>query len=205
MMLRINPHLVGDLKKSRPLNGATRSSLRTVAGSPRTVPYRATLAFPRARRPKKVKPCSRSFRTMSSSCWIGSSPGREDMERMSEAISSRPGWWKWYICVILGLATTINYLDRQALAVTSNRITSEFKLTDEQYGNLEMGFGLAFAFGAALFGVLVDRISVRWLYPTVLVLWSSVGFATGYVEGYEDLLVCRIFWGYSKRDIGPVP
>jgi ACS family hexuronate transporter-like MFS transporter len=125
------------------------------------------------------------------------------MERMSEAISSRPGWWKWYICVILGLATTINYLDRQALAVTSNRITSEFKLTDEQYGNLEMGFGLAFAFGAAFFGILVDRISVRWLYPTVLVLWSSVGFMTGYVEGYEDLLVCRIFLGLFEAGHWP--
>lgn len=125
------------------------------------------------------------------------------MEPMSEATSSRPGWWKWYICVILGLATTINYLDRQALAVTSNRITTEFELSEKQYGNLEMGFGLAFAAGAAIFGFLVDRVSVRWVYPIVLVLWSSVGFATGFVTNYNELLLCRVLLGLFEAGHWP--
>ena len=73
------------------------------------------------------------------------------------------------------LASTINYMDRQTLANAATRISHEFGFKQEQYGNLEFGFGLAFAVGSLLFGFAVDRIRVRWLYPTVLLLWSGVG------------------------------
>lgn len=108
---------------------------------------------------------------------------------------ARPPSWKWWVCGLLLLASTINYMDRQTLANAATRITQEFGLKQEQYGNLEMVFGWAFAVGSLVFGFAVDRISVRWLYPTVLLLWSIVGFATGFVESYDGLLVCRTLLG----------
>lgn len=108
---------------------------------------------------------------------------------------SRSPSWKWWVCGLLLLASTINYMDRQTLANAATRITQEFGLNQEQYGNLEMVFGWAFAVGSLLFGFAVDRISVRWLYPAVLLLWSIVGFATGFVETYDGLLVCRTLLG----------
>jgi len=104
---------------------------------------------------------------------------------------ARPSSWKWWICGLLLLASTINYLDRQTLANAATRITREFQLTQEHYGNLEFVFGWAFALGSLLFGIAADRVSVRWLYPVVLLLWSTVGFATGLVEDYRGLLICR--------------
>ncbi|MFO1460833.1 MAG: MFS transporter [Verrucomicrobiota bacterium] len=108
---------------------------------------------------------------------------------------ARPPSWKWWVCGLLLLASTINYMDRQTLANAATRISHEFGFKQEQYGNLEFGFGLAFAVGSLLFGFAVDRIRVRWLYPTVLLLWSGVGFATGFVESYGGLLVCRTLLG----------
>ncbi len=77
-------------------------------------------------------------------------------------------------------------MDRQTLANAAVRITTQFQLSREQYGNLELAFGWAFAAGSLGFGFVVDRLAVRWIYPTVLLLWSGTGFATGLVEGYGD-------------------
>src|SRR5439155_5932245 len=67
-------------------------------------------------------------------------------------------------------------------------IQAEFRLDDAQYGEMEMGFGLAFAAGALCFGFLADRLSVRWLYPAVLICWSLVGIATAYADQIGALL-----------------
>jgi ACS family hexuronate transporter-like MFS transporter len=101
------------------------------------------------------------------------------------------------------LASTINYMDRQTLANTSVQITKEMQLSEEQYGQLELAFGLAFAVGATIFGVIVDRTNLRWLYPIVLLLWSGVGFATGLVETYAGLLLCRLLLGLFEAGHWP--
>lgn len=111
--------------------------------------------------------------------------------------------WRYYICVLLLLATTVNYIDRQALSVMSKRIKEALALSNEQYGHLELGFGLAFAAGALGFGWLADRVSVRWLYPTALVLWSVMGFLTGYVTTFAGLLVCRTLLGIFEAGHWP--
>lgn len=126
--------------------------------------------------------------------------GRPFLERMTTARSSS---WKWWICGLLLLASAINYLDRQTLANAATRITTEFGLKQEQYGNLEFAFGWAFAAGSLIFGVLVDKFSPRWLYPIVLLLWSAAGFATGLVKSYEGLLLCRTFLGLFEAGHWP--
>jgi MFS transporter, ACS family, hexuronate transporter len=115
----------------------------------------------------------------------------------------RSGAWKWWICGLLLLASAINYMDRQTLANAATRITTEFSLKQEQYGNLEFAFGWAFAAGSIVFGVLADRFALRSLYPAVLLLWSMAGFATGLVKSYEGLLLCRAFLGLFEAGHWP--
>src|SRR5215204_3658305 len=93
-------------------------------------------------------------------------------DAMNSAAPSRSRAWKWWVCGLLLLATTINYMDRQTLANAAVRITKEFQLSKEQYGVLELAFGWAFAAGSLLFGFTADRVSTRWLYPAVLFAWS---------------------------------
>lgn len=122
---------------------------------------------------------------------------------MNTSHQQRSGSWRWWICGLLLCASTINYMDRQTLANAAVRITKQFQLSNEQYGNLEMGFGWAFAAGSLVFGFLADAISVRWVYPAVLLLWSSVGFATGLVESYGGLLICRTLLGFFEAGHWP--
>ncbi|MCA9190533.1 MAG: MFS transporter [Planctomycetales bacterium] len=114
-----------------------------------------------------------------------------------------PSSWQWWVSCLLLLATMINYMDRQTLSNLSVRITDAFELTNEQYGDMEFVFGVAFAFGSLFFGFLADRLSVRWLYPFVLLAWSGVGFATGITNGYHSMLVCRGLLGFFESGHWP--
>lgn len=97
----------------------------------------------------------------------------------------------------------INYMDRQVLANMSVRIKTQLQLSSSEYGNLEWLFGTSFAVGALTFGFIVDRVSVRWLYPAVLLAWSAVGFATGFVWNYSSLLTCRALLGFFEAGHWP--
>jgi MFS family permease len=113
------------------------------------------------------------------------------------------GAWKWWVCAMLLLASAINYMDRQTLASAAVRITAQFHLSQEQYGNVELVFGWAFAAGSLAFGVLADRVAVRWLYPVVLIFWSAAGFATGMINSYGGLLACRTVLGFFEAGHWP--
>jgi ACS family hexuronate transporter-like MFS transporter len=122
---------------------------------------------------------------------------------MNDPRASRSGAWKWWVCGLLLLATTINYMDRQTLANAAVRITNEFHLSKEQYGGFEVYFGWAFAVGSLLFGFIADRVSVRWLYPAVLFAWSLMGFLSAQTTDFEELLACRTLLGFFEAGHWP--
>lgn len=109
----------------------------------------------------------------------------------------------WGICGLMLLATMLNYMDRQTLAQQASDIRAALSLSNENYGWLETGFGLAFAVGGILTGAIADRVSLRWLYPAILLGWSAVGFATGFVTTFNELLVCRIILGLFEAGQWP--
>lgn len=118
-------------------------------------------------------------------------------------IAGRSPTWQWWVACLLLLATMLNYMDRQTLANLSSRITGELALTKERYGDLEMAFGWAFAAGSLFFGILADRVSVRWLYPTVVVAWSAVGILSGLADGFGSMLACRTLLGFYEAGHWP--
>lgn len=116
--------------------------------------------------------------------------------------TSRPPAWKWTICGLLFLATMLMYMDRQTLAESISRIMEELHLDETHYGQMEKGFGLAFALGAIVLGLVADRVSVRWLYPAVLIGWSSAGIATAYGEPIGQWLVGICPWLLDANQAG---
>ena len=109
----------------------------------------------------------------------------------------------WGICGLMLLATMLNYMDRQSLAQQATDIRGALALSPEDYGWLETGFGLAFAVGGIMTGSLADRVSLRWLYPAILLGWSAVGFLTGWVTSYRELLLCRVMLGFFEAGQWP--
>lgn len=110
---------------------------------------------------------------------------------------------QWIVCGILLLATMLNYMDRVTLNTLGDTIIGELEMSKEQYGQLELAFGLAFAAGSLSFGMLADRMSIRWLYPAIVVAWSVVGLLTGFASGFWQMLVCRTLLGFFEAGHWP--
>lgn len=104
----------------------------------------------------------------------------------------------WVVCGLLLLATMINYMDRLTLNQCSDDIMRDFVFEKDFYGKVEGIFGLAFAVGAITTGLIVDRVSVRFLYPLMVFFWSLSGFLTGLARDKEELLWCRAALGFFE-------
>jgi ACS family hexuronate transporter-like MFS transporter len=106
--------------------------------------------------------------------------------------------WCWWVCCLLLLATAINYMDRLTLNLLARTINTDLGLSKSDYASIESGFALAFAFGAILFGFLVDRWNVFWVYPLAVLAWSAAGFFTGFANSFAMLLLCRVLLGAAE-------
>src|SRR5579872_6478393 len=111
--------------------------------------------------------------------------------------------WAWLICVVLFLATFVNYGNRVTVTQNSVEIVKAFKTDREGYGRAEGKFGYGFALGGLVFGVLADSISIRWLYPFVVIVWSAAGFASGQAATLEQFGVCRFVLGLFEAGHWP--
>jgi ACS family hexuronate transporter-like MFS transporter len=112
--------------------------------------------------------------------------------------------WKWWIVVLLLLATVVNYMDRQTIGSVASFIKKDFQLKEEGYGTLEAWFGYSYAVFLLVAGFLADRWDLRWLYAGALLVWSGAGVATGFVSTLLQLQICRAVLGAGEAFNWPV-
>lgn len=82
------------------------------------------------------------------------------------------GNYRWFICFLLFLATTINYLDRQILGLLKPQLEGEFDWTETDYSYIVMAFTATYALGQLLYGRVIDRIGTKLGYSISITLWS---------------------------------
>src|ERR1041385_7912460 len=88
------------------------------------------------------------------------------------------GALKWIICGLLLLSTVINYLDRQGLSLTAEKIIAEFHTDKAGFGELIAAFRFSYA-GVQFFGGwIVDALGPRMVFPAAVGLWSCAGMLT---------------------------
>ena len=103
--------------------------------------------------------------------------------------------WRWWIVVLLFVATTVNYMDRQVLSLTWKEfIAPEFHWTDNDYGKITAFFSLFYAACMLFAGKFVDWMGTKKGYLWAIGIWSLgacahavCGWATMHIEGYESL------------------
>lgn len=99
---------------------------------------------------------------------------------------------------MLGLATTINYLDRSTLSVLKKTIADDIQMTDDDYANIVIAFMLSYAFGQMLVGRLIDTIGTRRGYLLAFVVWSVASMAHAAAGSVVGLAVCRFILGAGE-------
>lgn len=80
---------------------------------------------------------------------------------------------RWLIVLMLFLATTVNYLDRQVLSLTwADFIAPEFHWTNSDYGTIAGLFSLFYAVFMLFAGKFVDRLDTKKGYLWAIGIWS---------------------------------
>ena len=81
--------------------------------------------------------------------------------------------WRWWMVVLLFVATTINYMDRQVLSLTwKDFIAPEFHWTDNDYGTITAMFSIAYAICMLFAGKFVDWMGTKKGYLWAIFIWS---------------------------------
>jgi MFS family permease len=65
---------------------------------------------------------------------------------------------RWWICLIVFLATAIIYSDRQFLSLLKSTLADQIHWTDTQFAEVNSCFLGAYAFGLLFFGRFIDRV-----------------------------------------------
>ena len=106
--------------------------------------------------------------------------------------------WKWWIAIVLFLATVLTYLDRQTLALSAPAVTKEMHLSDEQYGQLLAAFRWTYALMHVVAGLLADRLPLRMIYAAAVLVWSAAGAAAACAGRFAQLMVTRQVLGIGE-------
>ena len=80
---------------------------------------------------------------------------------------------RWLIVGLVGLATVINYIDRNALAVMWPQISKDMGVGKAEYALILTCFTLSYAAGQSIFGKIFDALGVRIGFILSILAWSA--------------------------------
>jgi len=99
--------------------------------------------------------------------------------------------------------TAIAYLDRVCIATAAPAMKADLGLTDVQMGYVFSAFTFAYALFEVPSGWLADRFGARLMLTRIVVWWSAMTAATGWVGGFASLFAVRFLFGVGEAGAFP--
>ncbi|HEX2869757.1 MAG TPA: MFS transporter [Polyangiaceae bacterium] len=106
--------------------------------------------------------------------------------------------YRWLVCFLLFLATTVNYIDRQILSLLKPILDEELKWTNTQFGEVNAAFQGAYAIGLLCFGYLVDRFGTKIGYAVSIAAWSLAAIGHALVGSVSGFVRARVALGLGE-------
>lgn len=120
-----------------------------------------------------------------------------------ETATQKPTARAWAICALLFAAATLNYVDRQVLAVLKPTLQVELHWSEAAYGDMVFVFQGAYAVGMLGLGRLIDRVGVRWGYVGVVAAWSTAAAAHALASTAQGFTAARGALGLAEAGSYP--
>ena len=117
---------------------------------------------------------------------------------MSARVAPAIGHYRWVICAVLFLATTIIYVDRQVLGILAAPLQKELGWSESQYGLIATAFTGAYAIGLVLVGRLMDWLGTRKGLSLAVICWSVAAAAHALASSAFGFGVARFGLGLSE-------
>ena len=108
------------------------------------------------------------------------------------------GRYRWVICALLFLATTINYIDRQILSLIKPILDEQLHWTNEEFGYVNSAFQGAYGIGLLAFGWFIDRFGTKLGYAFSIAAWSVAAMTHALVGSVGGFINARILLGLGE-------
>ena len=96
------------------------------------------------------------------------------------------------------LLAAVAYLDRVCISTSAPAIQSDLHLSDTQLGWVFGAFTFAYGLFEVPSGWLADRFGARLMLTRIVLWWSLMTAATGWVGGFASLFAVRLLFGMGR-------
>jgi MFS family permease len=115
--------------------------------------------------------------------------------------SARAGW---YATLILTLAYTFSFVDRQILNLLVDPIKQDLDITDTGVSFLQgFAFAISYIFMSIPVGRLVDRVNRIFVLIGGVIIWTGATVASGLSQNYGQLMAARMVVGGGEASTSP--
>jgi MFS transporter, ACS family, hexuronate transporter len=111
---------------------------------------------------------------------------------------TRLGRVRWTVCAMLFAATSINYMDRQVIAILKPTLEHSIGMTEVSYGYIVNAFQIAYAIGLLAAGRLIDKLGTRIGYMLVMAVWSFSAMGHALASTVLEFGFARFFLGLGE-------
>jgi ACS family hexuronate transporter-like MFS transporter len=113
------------------------------------------------------------------------------------------GQRRWIICALLLFAATVNYMDRQVIALLKPILQVQFGWDDVGYSNIVLAFQFAYAAGLLFVGKLIDRLGTRKGFSLAVFVWSIAAMAHAAATSILQFAAARFSLGLGESGSFP--
>jgi ACS family hexuronate transporter-like MFS transporter len=113
------------------------------------------------------------------------------------------GGQRWVICALLFFAGTVNYMDRQVIALLKPTLQGQFGWSEIGYGNIVFAFQFAYGAGVLFVGKLVDRFGTRKGFSLAVFVWSLAAMAHAAATSLFQFAFARFCLGLGEAGSFP--
>ncbi|EOG9371697.1 MFS transporter [Enterobacter hormaechei] len=111
---------------------------------------------------------------------------------------------RYFILVLLFIASMINYIDRAALSILAPYITTDLNVNKAELGLIFSSFAIGYAVFCFVGGWLADKYGPRRIFAGAMGLWSLFAGLTCAAFNFTSLFIIRVIFGAAEGPMGSV-
>ncbi|QHN03820.1 MFS transporter [Granulicella sp. WH15] len=118
---------------------------------------------------------------------------------------------RWFVCGLLFLATTINYMDRSVLSLIEPMLhnlpfmgwdfsqdNAHQSVFNNNYGNIIICFQIAYGVGLLTAGRIIDKLGTKLGYALAIGIWALSSMSHAFVFSVAGFCIARFMLGLGE-------
>ena len=122
---------------------------------------------------------------------------------------SQQSQMRWFVCGLLFLATTINYMDRSVFSLIEpklhelsfmgwNPVDPAHKVFNDNFGDVLIFFQIAYGVGLLVSGRIIDRLGTKIGYALAILVWALSSMSHAFVGSVAGFCIARFMLGLGE-------